>query len=331
MSSCNRCGKHLQGFFDSICQECESIESERNEDREREEEREERAAKSREQSRENLDAVVARIEAAQAAAAHKIADAQAAAAHKIANPGEYYCPTCGYKTLTRLASRCPICQADTPSGYWTPIIERERAKAEAARKAQEEWDRAAPARVAAGKAAKEELDRAEAARAARAARAAEAAAAAKKKAFVSNIFTFIVIVGSIWGVIVLLGKSWDALKDGASDMGMSGYQKRADSGFNAAQKVERITIFELTPDWNKRNRMLLPAMKTVIFYCSKEGAEMAVTYSAGNTNVPSGQAFKCPTYDENDDSLLGVDLRNAGLSFRSIKPGITATVKILGR
>ena len=346
MSNCDRCGKPLPGFFDSICQKCESIEREREEDKEREEEREEQAAKSREQSRENLAAVAARIEAAQAAAAHKnaaaqaaaahkIEAAQAAAAHKIANPGEYDCPTCGYKTLKRLASRCPICRADTPSGYWTRIIERERAKAEAARKAQEEWDRAAPARVAAAKAAKEEWDRAAAARAAEAAAAAAAAAAAKKKAFVSNIFTFIVIVGSIWGVVVLLGKSWDALKDGASDMEMSGYQKRADSGFNAAQKVEKITIFELTPDWNERNKMRLPAMRTVKYYCSEEGAEMAVTYSAGNLsagniNIPSGQAFKCPT-DENDASVTGVDLRNTGLSFRSKKPGVTATVKILRR
>lgn len=147
MSNCNRCGKPLLRIG-SICQECESIERER------------------EQSRESLDAVAARIEAAQAAAAHKNAAAQAAAAHKIANPGEYDCPTCGYKTLKFLALRCPICQADTPSGYWTPIIEGERVKAEAVRKAQEEWDRAAPARVAAAKAAKEEGERTALARAA---------------------------------------------------------------------------------------------------------------------------------------------------------------------
>lgn len=138
MSNCNRCGKYLPSFLDSICQECESIEREREEDREREEEREEQATRSREQSREDTAAAAARIEAA-----------QAAAAHKIANPGEYDCPFCKYTALKYLASRCPRCQADTPSGYWTQIIEGERAEAEAARKAKVEYDRAAPVRKAA--------------------------------------------------------------------------------------------------------------------------------------------------------------------------------------
>lgn len=146
MGSCDRCGKHLNGFFDSICQECESIKTEREEDREREEEREEQAAldleRAREQSREDL-----------AAAAAYIADAKN-------NPGDYDCPSCLFRTLKKGASRCPKCHADPGRQYWVDIETKERdarlraaAAAEAARlraiAAAEEWERGRPAREAA--------------------------------------------------------------------------------------------------------------------------------------------------------------------------------------
>lgn len=46
-----------------------------------------------------------------------------------ANPGEYGCPECRFITLRRGASRCPKCHASVPSGYWTPIFEREEREA----------------------------------------------------------------------------------------------------------------------------------------------------------------------------------------------------------
>lgn len=95
-------------------------------------------------------------------------------------------------------------------------------------------------------------------------------------------------------------------------------------------RVQRLaqvaTVFELTPSFNERNKVRLPVGKTGIFYCSEKGAEMMVAYDTGvgQASVPSGQVFDCPT-DKNDNSLLGVDLRNAVFYFRSQKPGITAT------
>lgn len=95
-------------------------------------------------------------------------------------------------------------------------------------------------------------------------------------------------------------------------------------------RVQRLaqveTVFELTPDFNRRNMIRLPPMKTVTYYCSEEGSEMAVVYSAGQINVPSGQTFKCPTLKDDIHALIGVDIRNASLMFRSNKPGATATV-----
>lgn len=132
MSNCNRCGKHLNGFFDSICQECESIERERNEDREREEEREEQAAlaleRAREQSREDI-----------AAAAVYIADAKN-------NPGDYICPSCLYQTLKKGASRCPKCHTDPGRQYWIDVETEERDARLRAIAAAEEWERGRPAR-----------------------------------------------------------------------------------------------------------------------------------------------------------------------------------------
>ncbi|KKS59446.1 MAG: hypothetical protein UV24_C0001G0034 [Candidatus Nomurabacteria bacterium GW2011_GWA2_42_41] len=86
------------------------------------------------------------------------------------------------------------------------------------------------------------------------------------------------------------------------------------------------TVFELTPDFNRRNMIRTPPMKTITYYCSDEGSEMAIVYSAGQINVPSGQAFKCPTLKDDIHALIGVDIRNASLMFRSNKPGATATV-----
>lgn len=132
MSNCNRCGKYLPGFFDTICQECESIENERNEDREREEEREEEAAlaleRSREQSREDL-----------AAAAVYIADAKN-------NPGDYVCPSCMYRTLKKGASRCPKCHADPGRQYWEVVETSERDARLQKIAAAKEWERGRPAR-----------------------------------------------------------------------------------------------------------------------------------------------------------------------------------------
>lgn len=125
-------------------------------------------------------------------------------------------------------------------------------------------------------------------------------------------------------IIILFIFGFFIFKSSLNDSRREAARKEAEK---TKQEAEKITIFELTPDWNERNKMRLPAMKKAIFYCSEEGAEMAITYSAGNINVPSGQAFKCPT-DENDDSIIGVGLSNAEFSFRSKKPGVTATVKI---
>jgi len=86
------------------------------------------------------------------------------------------------------------------------------------------------------------------------------------------------------------------------------------------------TVFELTPDFNGKNMIRLPPMKRITYYCSDEGSEMTVIYSAGQINVPSGQAFKCPTTKDDVHALVGVDIRNASLMFRSNKPGATATV-----
>lgn len=86
------------------------------------------------------------------------------------------------------------------------------------------------------------------------------------------------------------------------------------------------TVFELTTDFNGRNMIRLPPMKRITYYCSDEGSEMTVIYSAGQINVPSGQAFKCPTTKDDVHALVGVDIRNASLMFRSNKPGATATV-----
>lgn len=87
------------------------------------------------------------------------------------------------------------------------------------------------------------------------------------------------------------------------------------------------TVFELTSDFTGRNMVQLPPMKRITYYCSEEGAEMAVIYSAGDINVPSGQVFRCPVLGKDDvDALIGVDIRNASLAFRSKKPGTTATV-----
>lgn len=85
------------------------------------------------------------------------------------------------------------------------------------------------------------------------------------------------------------------------------------------------TVFELTPDWDSRNRIQLPSMKVIAFYCSEEGADMTITYSGGNIDVPSGQTFRCPT-DTNENLSIGTGARNAWLSFRSRKPGVTATI-----
>ena len=167
MSSCNRCGKTLHGLLPGFrCPECKSIERERDEDREREEEREEHAASA-------LSEMRSEIKRSREESSENIAAAAAYIANAKNNPGDYDCPACRYTTLKYLASRCPKCQADTPQGYWLPIIERERASAEAARKAKEEWERGEPARKA-------EWERGEPARVA-------AAKAAKNKAFVSGV------------------------------------------------------------------------------------------------------------------------------------------------
>lgn len=60
------------------------------------------------------------------------------AAYKSNNPGDYDCPACRMKSLKKLASRCPLCQADVPNSYWTSwldIWEKERA----AKEAHEKW------------------------------------------------------------------------------------------------------------------------------------------------------------------------------------------------
>lgn len=147
MSNCNRCGKTLHGLLPGfLCPECKSIEREREEDREREEEREEQAAsdlsemlsesvRSREQSREDI-----------AAAAVYIADAKN-------NPGDYYCPSCKFRTLKKGASRCPKCHADPGLQYWAEVEAKEREAWLRAKAAEDEWKRGEPARAAAARAA----------------------------------------------------------------------------------------------------------------------------------------------------------------------------------
>lgn len=128
MSNCNRCGKYLPSFFDSICQECESIESERNEDREREEERQERAASDRYELIEQL--VKTRTKSTE-----DLAIATVFLANNINNPGDYICPYCKFKTLKEEASCCPRCHKNIESKYWNSV-DTPRRLAEAARKAE---------------------------------------------------------------------------------------------------------------------------------------------------------------------------------------------------
>lgn len=139
---CDSCGKRgvtLSWGFWGVCKECERREREREEDAEREKEREEQAASDHSE-------MLSEIERSREESSENIAAAAAYIANAKNNPGDYDCPACRYTTLKYLASRCPKCQADTPSGYWLPIIERERARAEADRKAKEEWERGRPAR-----------------------------------------------------------------------------------------------------------------------------------------------------------------------------------------
>lgn len=64
------------------------------------------------------------------AAEERLEAALEEAEYDRANPGDYECPECLFITLRRGASRCPKCQANVPSGYWSPIFERERRDAE---------------------------------------------------------------------------------------------------------------------------------------------------------------------------------------------------------
>lgn len=70
-----------------------------------------------------------------------------------ANPGDFECPHCRYISLRRDASRCPLCHGSIDSGYWKVVLERERARKEAARVAAE-------ARALAERQKQEELEKA---------------------------------------------------------------------------------------------------------------------------------------------------------------------------
>lgn len=84
-------------------------------------------------------------------------DAMREADYRRANPGDYACPHCKYISLKRGASRCPLCQGEVESDYWSAIQAAEKAaaraaveqKAAAAAAAAAAWERSAPERAAA--------------------------------------------------------------------------------------------------------------------------------------------------------------------------------------
>lgn len=54
------------------------------------------------------------------------------AAYLENNPGDYQCPSCGLKSLTRPFTCCPKCQKNIPLGFWEIIAEQEKLTAERA-------------------------------------------------------------------------------------------------------------------------------------------------------------------------------------------------------
>ena len=106
---------------------------------------------------------VAILNGLSAAASHRseIKKALAAAEYKRANPGDYECPSCGYKTLKRGFPRCPHCRGHVEQPYWADVRKREEAAELQKKAAAEEWKRTEPERVAAAaRKAAEEIERA---------------------------------------------------------------------------------------------------------------------------------------------------------------------------
>ncbi len=162
---------------------------------------EERAERDREEQREaaEIDREERRASEERAEAAREDRE------YKRANPGDYGCPSCGYKTLLRSRPRCPICHADIPDDYWTRIIDGERREAEERerlkRLAAEEWERARPERERRAAEARQVADQA----AAVARQVAEqAAAVARQKAVEARSKAALRggIVGLVSGVIL---------------------------------------------------------------------------------------------------------------------------------
>ena len=82
----------------------------------------------------------------------------------------------------------------------------------------------------------------------------------------------------------------------------------------------------LTSEWTEE--IPLPPGKTIRYYCSQPGAEMAVVYdSAQSMSVGSGEIFPCPTQNDSPP-VLGTNVVHARYVFR--KPDgegdVTATV-----
>jgi hypothetical protein len=112
--------------------------------------------------------------------------------------------------------------------------------------------------------------------------------------------------------------SREALKD---------YDQDVDSVVVAPkQSVLVVPPIILTSEWSEE--IPLPAGKTIRYYCSQPGAEMAVVYDrAQSMSVESGQVFPCPTQDESPP-ILGTNVVHARYVFRKTdgEGDITATV-----
>lgn len=57
------------------------------------------------------------------------------AQYRRANPGDHWCPHCGYKTLNYRASKCPLCQGTVTGDHWDAVDAADRKEKERLRAA----------------------------------------------------------------------------------------------------------------------------------------------------------------------------------------------------
>ena len=128
---CSNCGTSIPGW--GLCPACERNEQLTDTIEEQEENNRAFQAEALEQQTE-IELAKIKIHAR---IAEKNREAVEHAAYLENNPGDYQCPSCKMISLKSDASRCPKCQANVSSSFWSNIWESERLAREERRIAEE--------------------------------------------------------------------------------------------------------------------------------------------------------------------------------------------------